>query len=66
VSRFPYLRNQKCLKDLSMNYELSFQERARLGSEQLSKQLSVTLEQARQQAQRLKASSRSKVKKQSA
>ena len=33
-----------------MNYNVSFQERAKLGIAQLSKQLSVTLEQARKQA----------------
>ena len=37
-----------------MNSSLSFQERAQLGAEQLSKQPPVTLEQARKQAERLK------------
>jgi hypothetical protein len=49
-----------------MNYTLSFLERAKLGAEQLSKQLPINLEQARKQAQRLKTESKSKVKKQSA
>lgn len=47
-----------------MNYKISFQERARLGMEQLAKQKGVTLEQARAQAKRLSEASKSKVKKQ--
>lgn len=47
-----------------MNYTMSFQERARLGLEQLSKQSPVTLAMARQQAQKLKAQSKSGNKKQ--
>ena len=43
---------------------MSFQERAKLGLEQLSKQLPVTLAQARSQAQALKMQSRSSNKKQ--
>lgn len=46
------------------NYNITFQERARLGMEMLSKQSSVTLEEARAQAQRLSQASKSKVKKQ--
>ncbi|MFM2231052.1 MAG: hypothetical protein RL607_2310 [Bacteroidota bacterium] len=42
---------------------MSFQERAKLGMEQLSKQLPVTLTMARNQAQLLKAKSNSKNKK---
>ena len=47
-----------------MKYDLSFQQRAKLGLEQLSKQLPVTLEEAKQQAQWLKNTSISKQKKQ--
>jgi hypothetical protein len=47
-----------------MNYTLSFQERAKLGLEQLSKQLPVTLTMARKQAQLLKTKSTTKIKKQ--
>ncbi len=47
-----------------MNSTMSFQERARLGSEQLSNQPPVTLTMARQQAQQLKTQSNSKGKKQ--
>jgi hypothetical protein len=43
----------------------SFQERAKLGMEKLSKQLPTTLEKAREQAQRLKDQSTSKNKKRS-
>ncbi|WP_373494506.1 hypothetical protein [Aquiflexum sp.] len=47
-----------------MNYTISFQERARLGLEQLSKQSPVTLEMARQQVQKLKSQRKSDNKKQ--
>ncbi|WP_459640968.1 hypothetical protein [Flavobacterium sp. CGRL2] len=47
-----------------MNYKISFQERAKLGMEILSKQSPVTLEKARAQAERLSQASKSKVKKQ--
>jgi hypothetical protein len=47
-----------------MNYTISFQERAKLGLEQLYKQLPVTLAMARKQAQKLKAQSKSGNKKQ--
>jgi hypothetical protein len=47
-----------------MNYKISFQERARLGMEILSKQSPVTLEKARAQAERLSQASKSKLKKQ--
>ena len=43
---------------------MSFQERAKLGLEQLSKQLPVTLKMAKKQVQQLKIQSVSKVKKQ--
>ncbi len=43
---------------------MSFQERAKLSLEQLSKQSPVTLEMARNQAQKLKAQSKSENKKQ--
>ncbi len=46
-----------------MNYKMSFQERAKLGLEQLSKQSPVTLAKARLQVQKLKAISKSKGKK---
>jgi hypothetical protein len=46
-----------------MNYKISFQERAKLGMEVLSKQSPVTLEKARAQVARLKEESQSKVKK---
>lgn len=47
-----------------MNYKMSFQERAKLSMEQLSKQSPVTLEEARAQAEWLKKVSKSKEKKQ--
>ena len=47
-----------------MNYIIPFQERAKLSLEQLSKQSPVTLEMARNQAQKLKAQSKSENKKQ--
>lgn len=43
---------------------MSFQQRAKLGLEQLSKQSPVTLLMARKQAQKLKIQSNSKNKKQ--
>lgn len=43
---------------------MSFQERARLGLEQLYKQSPVTLEMARNQVQKLKVQSKSENKKQ--
>ena len=43
---------------------MSFQERAKLGLELLSKQSPVTLEMARNQVQKLKAQSKSENKKQ--
>ena len=43
---------------------MSFQERAKLGLEQLSNQSPVTLQKARSQAQKLKTQSISKKKKQ--
>jgi hypothetical protein len=46
-----------------MNYNMSFQERAQLGLEELSNQSPVTLEIAREQAERLKSKSTSKNKK---
>jgi hypothetical protein len=42
---------------------MSFLERARLGSEQLSEQLPVTLKDAREQAEKLRSESTSKSKK---
>jgi hypothetical protein len=47
-----------------MNYKISFQEMARLGMEQLSKQQPVTLKEARGQVKWLKEKSITKVKKQ--
>ncbi len=47
-----------------MNYKLSFQERAKIGLEQLAKQKPVTIEEARAQAERLRKASQSKDKKQ--
>ena len=47
-----------------MNYKISFQERAKLATELLSKQLPVTLAQARQQVQWLKKISTTRTKKQ--
>lgn len=47
-----------------MTSTMSFQERARLGSEQLSKQSPVTFAMARRQAQQLKSQSNSKNRKQ--
>ncbi len=47
-----------------MNYAISFQERVRLGLEQLSKQSPVTLTMARKQVQQLKNSSKSGTRKQ--
>jgi hypothetical protein len=46
-----------------MNYKISFQERAKLGMEMLSKQSSITLEKARVQAERLSQASKSRLKK---
>jgi len=43
---------------------MSFQERAKLGMEQLSKQSPVTLSKARKQVQLLKTGSTSKIRKQ--
>jgi hypothetical protein len=40
-----------------MNYKISFQERAKLSMEQISKQEPVTLEEARAQAEWLKNNS---------
>jgi hypothetical protein len=45
---------------------MSFQERAKLGMENLSNQLPVTLDQAKKQIEFLKANSNSKIKKQRA
>ena len=47
-----------------MNFKISFQKRAQLGMEMLSKRLPVTLTKARAQAERLSQASKSKVKKQ--
>ncbi len=47
-----------------MSYAISFQERTKLGIEQQSKQLPVTLEEARKQVEWLKTKSTSKSKKQ--
>ena len=46
-----------------VNFMMSFLERARLGSEQLSEQLPVTLKDAREQAEKLRSESTSKSKK---
>lgn len=42
---------------MKYNYKISFQERAKLGMEMLSKRSPVTLEEAREQAERLKNNS---------
>jgi hypothetical protein len=47
-----------------MNYKISFQERAKLGMEMLSRRLPVSLEEARAQAERLRKASQSEDKKQ--
>ncbi|WP_374443593.1 hypothetical protein [Epilithonimonas sp.] len=47
-----------------MNYNISFQDRAKLSLELLSKQSSVTLQEAKNQAKRLSKTSTSKEKKQ--
>ncbi len=47
-----------------MNYKISFQERAKLAMEQLSKQSPVTYEKALEQVKRLKEMSQVEVKKQ--
>lgn len=47
-----------------MKYDISFEERAKLSMEQLSKQQPVTLAEAKAQAKWLKTSSTSKNKKQ--
>jgi hypothetical protein len=47
-----------------MNFKISFQERAKLGMEMLSKRLPVTLEEAKAQSKRLSEASKSIVKKQ--
>lgn len=46
-----------------MNYKLSFRERAAIAMMQLSKQLPITLEEAREQAQWLKQNTKTKQKK---
>lgn len=46
-----------------MNYNITFQERAKIGMEILSKQSPTTIEKARAQAKRLSLASKSKVKK---
>lgn len=46
-----------------MNYTISFQERAKLGLEELSNQSPVTLAMAIKQVQKLKAQSKSENKK---
>jgi hypothetical protein len=58
-----FLNLYGCKTISSMNYTMSFQERAKLATEQLSKQLPVTLEMARRQAQKLKSQSKTKLKK---
>ena len=47
-----------------MNYKISFQERAKLGMEMLSKRSPVSLEDAKLQAMQLKTASKSNLKKQ--
>ncbi len=47
-----------------MNYKISFRERAAIATMQLSKQLPVTLEEAKEQAQRLKKNTKTNLKKQ--
>ena len=47
-----------------MNYSISFQERAALAMMRLSKQLPVTLQVAREQAQWLRENTKTKQKKQ--
>ena len=46
-----------------MTYKISFQERAKLGMELLSKQSPTTLKKARQQAQKLREMTKSNNKK---
>jgi len=53
-----------CRMNLKMNSMMSFQERAKLGMEQLSKQSPVTLAKARRQARMLSTQSISKNKRQ--
>jgi hypothetical protein len=53
----------ECQIHLKITFMQSFQERAKLGMEKLSKQSPITLEKAREQAQRLKDQSTSKSKK---
>lgn len=45
-----------------MNYNVSFQERAKLGMEQLSKQQPVTLKEAKEQVNWLKSQSSTKAR----
>ena len=59
-----FLHLYKCEILKKMNYIISFQERAKLALELLSKQQPVTLTMARNQAQRLKSQSKSEKKKQ--
>lgn len=47
-----------------MNYKISFEERAKLGMEQLAKQPPITLEKAKAQAEWLRKASQLKDKKQ--
>jgi hypothetical protein len=49
-----------------MSYAMSFQERAKLGMEQLSKQPPVSLKEAREQVKWLKSKSTTKNKRQRA
>jgi hypothetical protein len=60
----PYFIPLQSNKIIKMHYKISFQERARLALELLSKQPPVTLTLARNQAQRLKTQSKSEKKKQ--
>ena len=53
----------ECQIHLKITFMQSFQERAKLGMEKLSKQSPTTLEKAKAQAQRLKEQSTTKSKK---
>lgn len=46
-----------------MDHKMSFEERAKIGMEQLAKQKGVTIEQARAQAKRLSEASKSSKRK---
>jgi hypothetical protein len=55
--------NPKNKPNKYINYKISFKERAKIALEQLSKQLPTNLDSARKQASKLKAQSKSILRK---